>query len=356
MLTEHQRQRLTEIKALALERDESIQEVLEGIREARDRRAPLVAFVHIPKTAGATAINMLVGAYSRPRVADAGNFMTGPEKVVSRLQAKRADWPQEKRVVAGHVPYAIFREQLPLDTRYMTFLREPVDRVLSHYYRHIHKPVSDRAGRNRRNREEGKARAASLEEALIAMRVPQLSNLATRFLSGHRSMTDDLPASALDEAQANLREFAFVGIQERFEESIVLLQRTFGLGLHSYWNRHVSLGRPSVEEISDQQRAMIEEHNELDLELYGFASELFEDAVTASDEAFADDVKRLRDLATNANDEAIDQAEEWLARELPAGSVKLTAELREAGKEAGFPGPALKNARARLAHAGRRSD
>ena len=38
----------------------------------------------------------------------------------------------------GHVPYGLFRRHLPEDTRYMTFLREPVDRVLSHYYRHIH--------------------------------------------------------------------------------------------------------------------------------------------------------------------------------------------------------------------------
>jgi hypothetical protein len=196
----------------------------------------------------------------------------------------------------------------------MTFLREPVDRVLSHYYRHIHIADPRRTGRQVAEpwspEQGGKIKADSIEQALVEMRVPQLNNLATRFIGGGQSPMGELPASALDEAKENLRSFAFIGIQERFEESLVLLQRMLGLGSVPYEDRHVSSDRPSVEEISDEQRALIAEYNQLDAELYSFGLGLFDDAVAAADDGFAADVEALR-----ARDAAA-REEEWRAAAL----------------------------------------
>jgi hypothetical protein len=274
------------------------------------RAEPLIAFVHIPKTAGGTVTSMFSAAYSKQRVRDAGNFVRAPEKTGRKIKASLR---REGRVSAGHVPYGFFRDHLPPDTRYMTFLREPVDRVLSHYYRHIHRKQRSPARRQHRLETPGKqrtdAKADSLEQALVEMRLPQITNLATRFLSGSAAppMTGELPASALDDARENLRRFAFVGIQERFEESLVLLQRLLGLGSLPYRDRHVSSGdaRPSVDEIPEEQRALIEEYNALDAELYRFGLELFEEAVAAADESFAADVEALRAQSS------ADREEEW---------------------------------------------
>jgi hypothetical protein len=350
MFTGFQEQELAEIKALTYELGESTQLVLKRIREARGLLAahgPLLAFVHIPKTAGATATTMFARVYSKSGVHPAGNFIKGPEKTARKVVRRPGGWEtwhrRGGRVTVGHVPYGLFREHLPADTRYMTFLREPVDRVLSHYYRHIHQPDVSRANRLERRR-EGKDRAASLEEALAEPPLPQISNLATRFLCGHPSPMGELPPSALDDAKANLREFAFVGLQERFEESVVLLQRTLGLELIPYLNRHVSLEghRPAVEEISDAERALIVECNRLDVELYGFGLGLFENAVLAADEQFAADVEALRATSADVNEEAIQKARDWLDRELPAGTTKPTSSVRLAAKAAGVPIPALK--------------
>jgi hypothetical protein len=230
----------------------------------------------------------------------------------------------------------------------MTFLREPVDRVLSHYYRHLHrkKPVQERSPRRLQHRVEtpgkvrasSKTRADSIEEALVDLRLPEINNLATRFLCGHESPLKELPASALDDAKQNLRGFAFVGIQERFEESLVLLQRMLGLGLVPYRDRHVSSGddRPSVDEIPDEQRALIEECNQLDVELYRFGRGLFEEAVATADEGFAADVEMLRASSADASEESIHEARKWLDRELPVGSTRVAAELRSAAKAAGI--------------------
>jgi hypothetical protein len=227
----------------------------------------------------------------------------------------------------GHVPYGLFCRNLPPDTRYMTLLREPVDRVLSHYHRHL---------------ERKSQTTDSLAEAL-ERRMPDVNNLATRFLCGDPAPLGELTSSALDDAKANLSAFAFVGIQERFEESVVLLQRMLGLGLVPYLNQHVSTDRPGVEEIPDAQRALIEEYNRLDAELYAFALQLFEEAVASTDEGFAADVAKLRALSRDTNEAAIRKARDWLDRELSTGTTRPIATLYAAAEAAGVPLPALKH-------------
>jgi hypothetical protein len=315
--TTQNEQELAEVKAITGELDQRVQECLgqlERIRMAQSKAlgrgegGPLLAFVHIPKTAGKTVITMLAAAYSKEAVQDAGNYVRNPERTGRKLTMSSK---LEARVLAGHVPYGVFREHLPADTRLMTFLREPVDRVLSHYYRHLHRrrPKKQRSPARERHRLETpgkvrtdrKAKADSIEEALVEMRLPELNNFATRFLCGYTTPSKELPASALDDAKGALCSFAFVGIQERFEESLVLLQRMLGLGRVPYEDRHVSTGdrRPAVDEIPEAQRALIEECNQLDAELYRFGLGLFEERVASAGNELEADVETLR--ARNAS-------------------------------------------------------
>ena len=59
---------------------------------------------------------------------------------LENIAAKPGQW----QAVGDHVPLGLFRRYLPADTRYMTILREPVDRVLSHY--HFHAQAGDPPG------------------------------------------------------------------------------------------------------------------------------------------------------------------------------------------------------------------
>jgi hypothetical protein len=237
---------------------------------------------------------------------------------------------------------------MPGDTRYVTFLREPVDRVLSHYYRHVHNPARSGADRGTRRRGRGDS-AGSVKEAVVEMRLPQLNNLATRFLCSHATL-ERLPDTALDEAKENLRTFMLVGIQERFEESLILLQGTLGLGLVPALDRHVSApgGRPTVEEIPDEQRALIEEYNAFDVELYRFGLELFEEAAAASGDGLAAEVEKLRQANTTAAEQheaAVQAMRDWLDRELPPGTTKLVADVVARLEAAGLTRPAFNRAR-----------
>jgi sulfotransferase famil protein len=312
----------------------------------------LVAFVHIPKTAGATVITMFASAYSKERVSKVGNYLRNPQKGMRKVRRVRREWDRASdgtgaRISAGHTPYCILQEVMPLRTRYVTFLRDPVARVLSHYYRHIHRQQPERAGRIKK-RPGARMRAESLEMALVEMRLPQIRNLATRFLCTHQSPDEDLPPAALDEAKANLRRFAFVGIQERFDESAALMQRELGMELVPYLSRHVSSGRPEARETSVEDRELIEEHNRLDMELYAFAVELFERQVAAAGESLAADVEELRSASAAADAEyraRHRRLSEWLDRELAPGTSRPYKAIVESASESGISPRELKVAK-----------
>jgi FkbM family methyltransferase len=301
---------------------------------------PVIAFVHIQRTAGATVRAMLDRAVSSSAVRDAGDYFRSRDEVAAKLAGlPKRGWEKWRRrggrIVVGHVPYGLYHGYLPSDTRYVTFLRDPVDRVISHYHGLVRR-------RNGSDDQQGPT-ADSLEEALTEMRLPQLNDLATRYLCGDSSPREELSPSALEDAKENLRKFAFVGLRERFDESVVLLHRTLGLRIEPYLNRHVSLDRPRVEEIPDEQRAMIAEHNRLDAELYSFGQELLDETVVSAGDSFAAEVEAVRSASAAANEEAIQKALEWLDAELPAGSSKPKHELLARAKLGGIPIPALKH-------------
>ena len=229
--------------------------------------------------------------------------------------------PDRWKAVGDHVPYGVYRRYLPDDTRYITVLREPVDRVLSHYYFHSRTgPRLDGPSRlrliweesltgERAERESGNEGVVALPDGLdfsleegLERKVLGYDNLTTRLLWGGESLFGELPPDALERAKENLAGFWFVGLSERLDDSIVLLGRKLGVGLMPYWLRHVNRERPSLEETTDELRGLIAEHNALDVELYEFARDRFEETAPAS-EVLAGEVEELRRLSIAVTEE-----------------------------------------------------
>jgi len=338
-------QQLSEIKELQRQMDERLSEALDRVDRIGLPESSLVVFVHIPKTAGGTVRAMLSATRPGPQIIDSGNFFKGTDHALGKISRKmRIAEQTAKAVVIGHVPYGAYRAQLPMEARYVTFLREPVDRVVSHFYRH----VMNWDG-NAKVRFGG---VESLERALTDTELPEISNLQpalnnlqTRCLCSDPKPLGRLPESALAEAKDNLRKFAFVGIQERFVESLVLFQRTLGLTLTPAPDRHVNLYRPSVDDVDADERRLIEEHNRLDAELYRYARMLFDERVTQAGAGLHAEVEALRAGAATAK--AGDQAElqaavDWLGRELRAGGKKLNPQMKQAAANDGISSRHLK--------------
>ena len=285
---------------------------------------PLLAFVHIPRTGGGTMSSAVAKNYSP--VKRPGNYQRGPEKTHQGLKniAKKTGlgfW----NAVGDHVPYGLYLRYLPADTRYMTILRDPVDRVLSHY--HFHAQAGDPPGSSgtrklratwerllnheRVERPGGDKEAEitldldgdfSLEEGL-RRKIVIYDNFMTRFLCGGESLFGELAPDSLDRARENVSTFWFVGVRERLDDSIVLLGRRLGVGPMPYFLRHVSQKRPPLAETSDELQALIAEYNAMDVELYRFARERFEQEAPSPSELAAD-VEELRTRSVKVTEEA----------------------------------------------------
>jgi hypothetical protein len=122
----------------------------------------------------------------------------------------------------------------------------------------------------------------------------QADNFQTRLISG---VWTDVAYGECDEAtlalaKMNLAEHcAIVGLTKRFDESLMLLKRTFGWGNVFYRRRNVTQGPPRWETLSAETLAVLRAHNQLDLELYAFAEALFVRQIHGRGASFAWAVK-----------------------------------------------------------------
>src|SRR5207237_5532245 len=100
-----------------------------------DAGSPLLAYVHIPKAAGSTVRTVFLNAWPRDTIGNSGNAFRNPDASAGKIQRLiRPRKERQIRILVGHTPYGILRENLPSDARYITILREPVDQALSYLH------------------------------------------------------------------------------------------------------------------------------------------------------------------------------------------------------------------------------
>ncbi len=131
-------------------------------------------------------------------------------------------------------------------------------------------------------------------------RIWWVDNAQVRYLAGTGGDIVDVPRgectrTMLDVAIERLEEaFAFVGIVEQFDESLVLLRRTFDWRGCYYVASNVTKRRRRTEELQSAELALLNEHNELDCELYRHATSLLERRVAEVGASFARELAQFR--------------------------------------------------------------
>jgi Sulfotransferase family len=259
--------------------------------------SPVFVFVHIPKTAGTTLRTILNMNEPGARSRSLGNVFKGggglsKAPVESMRSGRGPELKEGVRILRGHFPLGI-REYLPnylpqqRELRCFTFLREPIDRILSHYF-----AIREAGGAYRL---PPLPPEASLDDALARGYVHD--NLHTRMLCGDPEPFDEVTEEMLGEAKRNLRqELVFFGLTERFDESLVVAKRRLGLRGTLYRSSgRVNAARPRGDEIPAELRRTAERCNRYDIELYRYAQELFEEALEpARDLEFEVELAALR--------------------------------------------------------------
>jgi len=256
-------------------------------RPEAEERAPQVPtqvlFIHIPKTAGTTFTAVLDRQFEAEEICPAYYWR-------ELLQIPRRELLGYS-LIRGHFDYSV--TELLRDVRVITMLRDPVARTLSHY-RYMasldHHPLREvyaalplpdvledpELSRNMANLQTALiGRDSDLEQMRrqLAQEAPPIYPWENR--PGARS-------PSLARARERLSTVAFVGLQERFDDSLMLLADTFG------WSPPEGVARlnatPEVEQgspVSSEWIAAARQANPLDMELYEIAADLFEERFLA---------------------------------------------------------------------------
>jgi hypothetical protein len=209
-----------------------------------------VLSVHVPKTAGSSFRSVLMAVYGDRLYLDYSARMNRPTGARGEFEAARRRSfravPRNARAIHGHWPLAGYADGFPKAAR-IVWLREPVDRLISHYFfwKQSRGAVDDHPLRH----ELWDSGMSLIDFA----RKPQMRDIvATHYLRGY-----------------DLSDLSFVGITEHFE---IELQR---LAAFLHWPR-VAAPRvnPTTHEdyvggqVPEEVRLEIARLNSLDMELY----------------------------------------------------------------------------------------
>lgn len=234
---------------------------------------PKVIFFHIHKTAGMSLRGLLVrnyrgGAHFNTKIDGELSAQSWNESL-ERIKAMTPEEMDRHLVFKGHMLFGL-HEILPGPVEYITFLRDPVKRAISHY-KHLVRLGTFAPGHEL----DPSKKDWNMPESPYLLRC--LDNHQTRLLAG---ADPALPFGACTEehlqlAKANMdRHFKFVGLTEQFDLSLILLRHVCGWGWRYYVPDNVA--RDTSAQLPAKVVEAIRQLNRLDIELYRHAKERFD--------------------------------------------------------------------------------
>lgn len=237
-----------------------------------------VLFLHIPKAAGQTLSQVVIRHFDPATVFAIGRPNS---QFIEKLKGLPESERTKIRLVKGHMPFGL-HEHLPCPSTYITMLREPVDRVISYYYFALRTP-------DHYLHEALQLKRISLREFVLYELPIELDNGQTRLLSGVGNGVEvgQCSLEMLETAKRNLvNHFAVVGLSERFDETLLLLKSAFGWWKLHYVRLNVTRNRLPKAAIGNEILDAIARSNELDLRLYEWVRDRFEQQIGSSPAAF----------------------------------------------------------------------
>jgi hypothetical protein len=226
-------------------------------------------FLHIPKTGGMTMDGVIERLYRQGQ-----RFATDPFRHWESLDQFRA-LPEEQRasypIIYGHMAFGI-HEAVPNPCSYFTILRDPIDRTVSAYH-YVRENVDHPY--HRTLHDSGLDLKGILERRAFAVVPP---NQQVKMLTGYYDKDYVMGRPELERAKRNLVEhFSVAGVTESFDQALVLVADRYGWRDVWYEVRNTTRKRPDVRQLDPATLEALRDYNALDLELYEFARERFEE-------------------------------------------------------------------------------
>lgn len=233
----------------------------------------LIFFTHIPKTSGTTFFRSSVV----PNIPQAQIYeVASIRKVLTdRLTSKLS--ANDLKVISGHFKYGM-HYLFPGESKYIVFLRDPIDRAVSFYYF-----IKDSNVNVYRHPMRDYADSVSIEEFY---QNPKFSNMICQQIAGykvsaiyqkfaqHGSFQNLLLKTASDHL---FNRYDNYGLLEQFEASRILLCNRLALNaVDKDLKKQKKTGkRPKIEDLSASTLSALKASHQLDLELYAQAKANF---------------------------------------------------------------------------------
>ena len=239
----------------------------------QDCSAPLrlekrLIFLHIAKTAGTSLVEYLRRLLPVGTVLSHGDFLEFPDE---RLSPEQMD---EYQVISGHFGYAHIQPYLE-DSFSVTFLRDPMQRVLSFYKFCMHPDMQRRfpVARAARDLSIDDFFTSTLPEVCEALDNLQVWQLADMYWHEDRmrlSHLTDLEMLAL--AEQHLEELSYVGFTENFATDFAAILQLLGLPVADDIPREFVTPKPLLlQQLAPATQSSLRDRLALDFELYARA-------------------------------------------------------------------------------------
>lgn len=227
------------------------------------RSGDILYFLHLPATGGMAFFTQIAQHFAPATVRSLPDWPLQPDQLTYT-----PDDFTGIRLVRGQFDYNFFH-RLPRMPLYITWLREPVTRVVA-----LHRQITGNPTHPLHTQIGQLSLAQFVEHPLFAV---EGSNAMTRRLAAAAFPDQQTVSDAvlLEMAQVNLDEMAYFGLAEEARFSLALLAYTFGWPVPK---PATPLDLPTVDldSISPETLNKIRGRNELDIALYQFARQVWQ--------------------------------------------------------------------------------
>jgi hypothetical protein len=243
-----------------------------------------IFFLHLPKTAG-TTLNTILETYFHQKE-------IFPYYFTRDLPSLSPEELKKYKYFRGHLHYDVITRLLPRKPVTLTMLRQPVELFIS-FFAHLQR-FSEADLVQWAPRLAAPIRNITLTDFVNEAHLYHISQnsqsyfIVPRFdfstieelkalLTNMRQQPWPVEADDIKYGQSLLSEFAFVGLSERFQESLFLLAYTFGWRpITEYQTLNIGSNKPEQAQISPDILDQIRQINAADQALYDYGQTLFE--------------------------------------------------------------------------------
>ena len=251
-------------------------------------------FLHIPKSAGSTIQTIFKRQYKKNAF-----FVPGEHPDLNIIKEELLE-KTNIRLCFGHMDFGM-HDTIGKEYKYATILRDPIERIISHYY------YVKRQPKHHLYNQAFKQNNFSLAEYVENGLSTELNNGQVRILIGaggfHKNVHTkyQIPVGEckpwmLQEAKSNIeKHFALCGLQEYFDESLILMKKEF----HWKWNigyvsQNITQARKKASELDDKTLKIISDANALDIELYHWVKTIFLAKMESESSYIKQELQRLK--------------------------------------------------------------